>query len=79
MDANNILEELQTLYPENLNKDYNCYWWYTYYADGSALTYYLLLRDKFMVEEHSSCLRAHSSDPESLVMLLKMYLETCKY
>lgn len=25
MDANNILEELRTLYPEDLNKDYNCY------------------------------------------------------
>lgn len=61
MDANNILEELRTLYPEDLNKDYNCYWWWTCNTDGSA------------------CLRAHSSDPESLVMLLKMYLETCKY
>lgn len=79
MNANNILEELQTLYPEDLNKDYNCYWWCTRNTDGSALTYYLLLRDKFMGEEHATCLRAHSSDPESLVMLLKMYLETCKY
>ena len=79
MDTNNILEELQTLYPEDLNKDYNCYWWCTCDTDGSVLTYYLLLRDKFMGEEHATCLRAHSSDPESLVMLLKMYLETCKY
>lgn len=54
MDANNILEELQTLYPEDLNKDYNCYWWWTRNTDGSALTYYLLLRDKFMEGEHSA-------------------------
>lgn len=79
METNNILQELQTLYPEDLNKDYNCYWWCTYDTDESILTYYLLLRDKFMEEEYSTCLRAHSSDPESLVMLLKMYLETCKY
>lgn len=30
-------------------------------------------------EDLMICLRAHSSDPESLVNLLKMYLETCKY
>ena len=41
MNADNILEELQTLYPEDLNKDYNCYWWRTCNTDGSALTYYM--------------------------------------
>lgn len=47
MNANNILEELQTLYPEDLNKDYNCYWWCTCNTDGSALTYYL--QNKYMI------------------------------
>ena len=84
MNADNILEELQTLYPEDLNKDYNCYWWWTRNTDGSALKERELaieedIKDKFMEGEYSACLRAHSSDPESLVMLLKMYLETCKY
>lgn len=74
-----VLEYLREKYPEDLSKDYNCYWWCTCDIDGSALTYYLLLKDKFMEEEYSACLRAHSSDPESLVMLLKMYLETCRY
>lgn len=45
MDANNILEELQTLYPEDLNKDYNCYWWYTRNTDGSAILNYINLED----------------------------------
>lgn len=81
MDRNEQLKELQELYPEDLTEEYNCYWWWTSNTDGSSLTYYLLLRDKFGMtdETPSPCLRAHSSDPESLVNLLKLYLETCKY
>lgn len=30
-------------------------------------------------DENNICLRAHSSDHESLENLLKLYLETCKY
>lgn len=50
--------------------------WISYYW-----SYYLVLHDKFCEtdKEPMICLRAHSSDPESLVNLLKMYLETCKY
>ncbi|QOR56935.1 hypothetical protein [uncultured phage cr60_1] len=36
-----VLENLREKYPEDLNKDYNCYWWCTCDTDGSALTYYL--------------------------------------
>ena len=75
------LKYLQQKYPEDLNENYRCYWWCTSNIDGSALTYYLALHDKFCEtdKEPMICLRAHSSDPESLVNLLKMYLETCKY
>lgn len=81
MNREEILKYLQQKYPEDLNENYRCYWWCTSDIDGNALTYYLLLRDKFCEtnEKPIVCLRAHSSDPESLVNLLKMYLETCKY
>lgn len=58
------------------------YWWCTCDLDGNILTYYLTLRDNIFPEsedENNICLRAHSSDPESLENLLKLYLETCKY
>lgn len=76
------LQELQEKYPENLNDNYRCYWWCTCDLDGNILTYYLTLRDNIFPEsedENNICLRAHSSDPESLENLLKLYLETCKY
>ena len=81
MDSEETLKYLQQKYPEDLNENYRCYWWYTSNIDGSALTYYLVLHYKFCEtdEKPMICLRAHSSDPESLVNLLKMYLETCKY
>lgn len=90
MDSEETLKYLQQKYPEDLNENYRCYWWCTLSSnhsiigsniDGSALTYYLVLHDKFCEtdKEPMICLRAHSSDPESLVNLLKMYLETCKY
>lgn len=80
MDKDEIIKDLQERYPEDLNKEYNCYWWYTCSMDNNV-TYYLLLRDKFEIVGKTplNCLRAHSSDPESLVNLLKLYLETCKY
>lgn len=80
MDKDEIIKDLQERYPEDLNNEYNCYWWYTYSMDNNV-TYYLLLRDKFGIADKTplTCLRAHSSDPESLVNLLKLYLETCKY
>lgn len=92
MDSEETLKYLQQKYPEDLNENYRCYWWCTSNIDGSALTYYLVLHDKLCEtvlvlhdkfcetdKEPMICLRAHSSDPESLVNLLKMYLETCKY
>lgn len=75
MDKEEVLRQLQELqekYPENLNDNYRCYWWCT--CD--------LVRDNIFPEsedENNICLRAHSSDPESLENLLKLYLETCKY
>lgn len=77
MDSEETLKYLQQKYPEDLNENYRCYWWCTSNIDGSALTYYLVLHDKFCEtdKEPMICLRAHSSDPESLVNLLKMYLE----
>lgn len=47
MDREEILKYLQQKYPEDLNENYRCYWWYTSNIDGSALTYYLVLHDKF--------------------------------
>ncbi len=81
MDREETLKYLQQMYPEDLNESYRCYWWCTNNIDGSALTYYLMLLDKICEtnEKPMVCLRAYSSDPESLVNLLKMYLETCKY
>ena len=75
MDSEETLKYLQQKYPEDLNENYRCYWWCTSNIDGSALTYYLVLHDKFCEtdKEPMICLRAHSSDPESLVNLLKMY------
>lgn len=73
MDSEETLKYLQQKYPEDLNENYRCYWWCTSNIDGSALTYYLVLHDKFCEtdKEPMICLRAHSSDPESLVNLLK--------
>lgn len=85
MDKEEVLRQLQELqekYPENLNDNYRCYWWCTCDLVGNILTYYLTLRDNIFPEsedENNICLRAHSSDPESLENLLKLYLETCKY
>lgn len=85
MDKEEVLKQLQELqekYPENLNDNYRCYWWCTFDLDGNILTYYLTLRDNIFPEsedENNVCLRAHSSDLESLENLLKLYLETCKY
>lgn len=85
MDKEEVLKQLQELqekYPENLNDNYRCYWWCTCDLDGNILTYYLTLRDNIFPEsedENNVCLRAHSSDHESLENLLKLYLETCKY
>nr|DAG93369.1 MAG TPA: hypothetical protein [Crassvirales sp.] len=41
----------------------------------------MLLRDKIarVDEKPLISLRAHSSDPKSLINLLELYLETCKY
>lgn len=74
MDSEETLKYLQQKYPEDLNENYRCYWWCTSNIDGSALTYYLVLHDKFCEtdKEPMICLRAHSSDPESLVNLLNM-------
>lgn len=82
MDSEEILKYLQQKYPEDLNENYRCYWWCTSDIDGSALTYYLVLRDKFceidcngkVIEKPWVCLRAHSSDPESLVNLFLIYI-----
>lgn len=76
MDSEETLKYLQQKYPEDLNENYRCYWWCTSNIDGSALTYYLVLHDKFCEtdKEPMICLRAHSSDPESLVNLLNEYL-----
>lgn len=65
MDSEETLKYLQQKYPEDLNENYRCYWWYTSNIDGSALTYYLVLHDKFCEtdEKPMICLRAHSSDP----------------
>ena len=63
MDSEETLKYLQQKYPEDLNENYRCYWWYTSNIDGSALTYYLVLHDKFCEtdKEPMICLRAHSS------------------
>lgn len=76
MDSEETLKYLQQKYPEDLNENYRCYWWCTSNIDGSALTYYLVLHDKFCEtdKEPMICLRAHSSDPESLVNLFDEYL-----
>lgn len=83
MDKNKVIKQLQEKYPEDLNNDYKCYWWYTADLDGNLLSYYVVLYDNIFPEQEDSskkvCLRAHSSDPESLENLLKLYLETCKY
>lgn len=47
MDSEETLKYLQQKYPEDLNENYRCYWWCTSNIDGSALTYYLVLHDKF--------------------------------
>lgn len=64
MDSEETLKYLQQKYPEDLNENYRCYWWCTSNIDGSALTYYLVLHDKFCEtdKEPMICLRAHSSD-----------------
>lgn len=86
MDKYEILKDLQEKYPEDLNEQCSCYWWYISDVDGSNLTYGLLLRDKFgeIIDDagnvtHDICLRAYNKDPEKLVALLNMYLETCKF
>lgn len=62
MDSEETLKYLQQKYPEDLNENYRCYWWCTSNIDGSALTYYLVLHDKFCEtdKEPMICLRAHS-------------------
>jgi hypothetical protein len=81
MDKDKVIKHLQEKYPEDLNDNYKCYWWYTADLDGNSLSYYVILYDNIFPEQDSKnvCLRAHSSDPESLENLLKLYLETCKY
>ena len=83
MDKDKVIKHLQEKYPEDLNDNYKCYWWYTADLDGNSLSYYVILYDNIFPEQEDSskkvCLRAHSSDPESLENLLKLYLETCKY
>lgn len=75
MDVNTTLKDIMQKYPEDLNSDYNCYWWCTTY-EGGPLTYYLLLKDKWIPDV---CLRAHSPNMDDLVKLLELYLQTCKY
>lgn len=79
MDKNETIKYLQEKYPEDLNDNYNCYWWYTCDLDGNGLKYHLLLRDKIarVDEKPLISLRAHSSDPKNLINLLELYLETC--
>ncbi|YP_010510387.1 hypothetical protein OJM17_gp035 [uncultured phage cr23_1] len=81
MDRNETIKHLLEKYPEDLNDNYNCYWWYTCDLDENGLKYHLLLRDKIarVDEKPLISLRAHSSDPKSLINLLELYLETCKY
>lgn len=71
MDKNETIKYLQEKYPEDLNDNYNCYWWYT--CD--------LVRDKIarVDEKPLISIRAHSSDPKNLINLLELYLETCEY
>lgn len=70
MDSEETLKYLQQKYPEDLNENYRCYWWCTSNIDGSALTYYLVLHDKFCEtdKEPMICLRAHLK-PDSKVGL----------
>lgn len=77
MDSEETLKYLQQKYPEDLNENYRCYWWCTSNIDGSALTYYLVLHDKFCEtdKEPMICLRAHSSDPESSEEELRYYFD----
>lgn len=72
MDKNETIKYLQEKYPEDLNDNYNCYWWYTCDLDGNGLKYHLLLRDKIarVDEKPLISLRAHSSDPKNLINLL---------
>lgn len=89
MNCNKVIEDLQKKYPEDLNKEYNCYWWYTCLLNDNkepmlndSVTYYLILKDKYCNLDNNNsncCLRAHSPNPEDLVNLLNVYLETCKY
>lgn len=83
MDKDEKIKYLQEKYPEDLNSDYKCYWWYTQSVDkdhnliGNP-TYVVLLRSKFDATEESGspvALRRYSENVEYLEKLLLMYLQ----
>lgn len=54
MDRNETIKHLQEKYPEDLNDNYNCYWWYTCDLDENGLKYhyYYVIRQQGQMKNH---------------------------
>lgn len=83
MGKDEKIKYLQEKYPEDLNSDYKCYWWYTQSIDKDSNpignpTYYLILKDKQMATEEKGLplvLKKGSESIEYLEKLLLIYLQ----
>lgn len=83
MDKDEVLKYLQQKYPEDLSKDYKCYWWYMQSLDQNKvptgdIIYYVCLKDKLFSTEESNgrtVLVKGSKNPDMLECLLKLFLE----
>lgn len=77
-DKNEILEYLQSKYPEDLNDNYKCYWWYVQSNDGELNpTFCVSLYDKFCETDKGLkvCLRKDSENYEYLEELIQLYIK----
>lgn len=78
-----LLKEFQAKYPEDLNRDYNCYIWYTQRLDENHnsvgnVTYYVCLKDKWSIDDKNpngeTVFLKGSENIQRLQQLLNLYL-----
>lgn len=75
MDSCDVIGYLQSMYPENLNDEYKCYWWQTS-GGGLPTTYFLKLNKRLPDKDGNlcTCLRACSDNPQDLINALKKHI-----